>query len=154
MGLSGIILAFVSRGELVYGHIYDPYTNEEWTAVKGEGAYLNGKPIKVCKTAKLETSVLVTGSPPNISALNACLRALNLISSKVRTMRMLGSAALHTAWIANGRLTGYFEAGNTLMIINCSYLIHCHILRFECVGHCGWSINRSRSWWKSMLSKP
>lgn len=110
MPLSGIILAFVSHGELIYGHIYDPFRNETFSAWKGQGAYLNGQKISCCSTPNLKQSVLCTGSPPNIDSLNACLRATNLISSQVRTVRMLGSAAVMLSWVACGRVTGYFEA--------------------------------------------
>jgi len=109
MPLSGIILAFVSHGELVYGHIYDPFRNETFSAWKGQGSYLNGQKISCCSTSTLKESVLCTGSPPNIESLNACLRATNLISSQVRTVRMLGSAAVMLSWVACGRVTGYFE---------------------------------------------
>lgn len=111
MPLSGIILAFVSNGELVYGMIYDPFRNETFSAWKGKGAYLDGKRIQCCKTSLLKDAIVCTGSPPNLSSLNACLRATNLISKDVRTMRMLGSASHMTSWLACGRVTAYFEAG-------------------------------------------
>ena len=111
MPLSGIILAFVSNGELVFGMIHDPFRNETFTAWKGKGAYLNGKRIHCCQTKLLKDAVVCTGSPPNIKSLNACLRATNLISKDVRTMRMLGSACHMTSWLACGRVTAYFEAG-------------------------------------------
>jgi myo-inositol-1(or 4)-monophosphatase len=110
MPLSGVIIAYANYGVTKYGLIYDPFRNEFFTAWKGKGAFLNNKPISCCKTSELNKSVVCTGSPPNLKALEACLRATNLISSKVRTVRMLGSAAIMLSWIANGRLTAYFEA--------------------------------------------
>ena len=71
---------------------------------------MNGKRIHCCNTKTLSTSVVATGSPPNQAALEACLRATNIISSRVRTVRMLGSAAIMLSWVATGRLTSYFEA--------------------------------------------
>lgn len=71
---------------------------------------MNNEPIHCCNTNLLSDSVIATGSPPNIKALEACLRATQHISHKVRTMRMLGSAAIMLSWVAIGRLTAYFEA--------------------------------------------
>lgn len=111
MPLSGVILAFVSGGQLVYGHIFDPFRNETFTAWRGGGAFLNGQRIHCCTTSRLRDAVVCSGSPPNIASLNACLRATEFISPQVRTVRMLGSAAIMLAWNACGRVTAYFEAG-------------------------------------------
>ena len=75
---------------VLFGCIYDPFRNEIFTAWEGQGAYLNGKKISCCNTPDLKSSVVCTGSPPNLGSLKACLRASNLISAEVRTMRVLG----------------------------------------------------------------
>ena len=90
--LCGIIIAYASKGEVLYGCIYDPFRltrslisllhslshslfrNELFDAYKNEGAYLNGKSIRCCSTHELKQSVVCTGSPPNFSSLEACLR--------------------------------------------------------------------------------
>ena len=91
--LCGIIIAYASKGELLYGCIYDPFRflftyllinspiylkfsirNELFDAYKNQGAYLNGKRITCCKTNELKQSVVCTGSPPNFKSLEACLR--------------------------------------------------------------------------------
>jgi myo-inositol-1(or 4)-monophosphatase len=89
-----VIIAYVEKGVTIYGLIYDPYRNEIFTAWKGGGAFLNKKPIACCSTRSLKDAVVSTGSPPNFESLQGCLRATNAISAKVRTVRMLGSAAL------------------------------------------------------------
>lgn len=61
-----------------------------FTAWEGQGAFLNGNKISCCSTVELKSSVVCTGSPPNLASLAACLRATNLISAEVRTMRMYG----------------------------------------------------------------
>ena len=108
--LCGVIIAYAVSGEVVYGCIYDPYRDEYFTAFKGKGSYLNGKRISTCQTTDLKSSVVCTGSPPNFKSLEACLRGTAAVSDKVRTMRMLGSAAIMLSWIAVGRVTAYFEA--------------------------------------------
>mmetsp|Transcript_40455 Transcript_40455/g.41272 ORF Transcript_40455/g.41272 Transcript_40455/m.41272 type:complete len:340 (+) Transcript_40455:126-1145(+) len=109
MPLSGVIIGYASKGELQFGCIYDPYHKELYTTWRGKGAYLNNQPIRCCETETLQSSVICTGSPPNIDALDACLRVTNRISSKVRTMRMIGSAAIMLAWVACGRVSAYVE---------------------------------------------
>ena len=108
--LCGVILAYTSKGKIEFGCIYDPFLNELFTAWDGQGAYLNGKRIHCCDTPEMKSSVVCTGSPPNLLSLAACLRATNLISADVRTMRMYGSAAIMLSWLACGRVTAYFEA--------------------------------------------
>lgn len=109
--ICGVIIAYASKGQVIHGCIHDPFFNETFTANKGKGAFLNGQQIKCCNTDELKSSVVCTGSPPNFKSLEACLRAQNILSSQVRTMRMLGSAATMLSWIAaKGRVTAYFEA--------------------------------------------
>jgi len=110
MPLSGVIIAYAEYGVTQFGCIWDPFYKELFIAWKGKGAYLNGKKISCCGTPDLQRSVVATGSPPNFGALAACLRATELISPKVRTVRMLGSASVMLSWVAIGRLTAYFEA--------------------------------------------
>lgn len=108
--LCGVIIAYAVAGEVVYGCIYDPYRDEYFTAFKNKGSFLNGRRISTCQTDELKNSIVCTGSPPNFKSLEACLRGTAAVSDKVRTMRMLGSAAIMLSWIAVGRVTAYFEA--------------------------------------------
>jgi myo-inositol-1(or 4)-monophosphatase len=110
MPLAGVIIAYAQYGEVKHGFIYDPFRNESFTAWKNKGAFLNGQRIKTCKTTELGSSVLCTGSPPNLESLEATMRAMQLLSPQVRTVRVLGSAAINLAWTAVGRVTAYFEA--------------------------------------------
>lgn len=109
MPLSGVIIGYASKGQILYGCIYDPYRNELFTSWRGKGSYLNDQAISCCETESLKSSVICTGSPPNFDALDGCLRATMVLSKEVRTMRMLGSAAIMLAWVACGRLTAYVE---------------------------------------------
>lgn len=109
MPLAGVIIAYASYGVVKHGFIYDPFRRESFTAWLGKGAYLNGKRIHCCSTPALDSSVVCTGSPPNIESSDACLRGMHLLSSKVRSMRILGAACIHLAWLAAGRITAFFE---------------------------------------------
>ncbi|KAL3909284.1 MAG: hypothetical protein SGARI_002675, partial [Bacillariaceae sp.] len=80
-----------------------------FTATKGGGAFLDGKEIKVGEQEELGDAVIAMGSPPGEDSMQMSLKGVHALMPKVRTIRMLGSAAIMLAWIANGRLTAYWE---------------------------------------------
>ncbi|CAM9722522.1 unnamed protein product [Chrysoparadoxa australica] len=111
MPLSAVSIGIADKaGNLVIGVIYDPHREEMFHAVKGCGAFLNGAPLHVGEQATLEEAVVAAGAPPTALALGPALRGITALAPKVRTMRLLGSAAIMLAWVACGRLTAYFEA--------------------------------------------
>ncbi len=98
------------KGELLLGVIYDPNTDELFSAEKGKGAYLNGKRIIVSKVDALQRSLLVTGFPYNIAdnpghAVEHFVKFL----MKSQAVRRMGSAALDLAYVAAGRFDGFWE---------------------------------------------
>ena len=95
--------------ELACGVIVDPFRDEVFTAVVGQGAMLDGVPIKVGDET-LEDAVVATGFAPNEASLRPMLRGMQAVGTRARTVRMLGSAAIMLAWVACGRLSAYFEA--------------------------------------------
>ena len=102
-------IAAAYKGEVVVGVIYDPHRNELFTATKGGGAFLDGTPIRVGEQEELGDAVIAMGSPPGDESMQMSLKGIQALMPKVRTIRMLGSAAIMLAWIANGRLTAYWE---------------------------------------------
>lgn len=98
------------EGEPVAGIVYAPYLGELFSAIKGEGAQLNGHPISCRKNAKLERAVVATGFPvdKNVSADNN-MDNLERVLPRVRGIRRLGSAALDICYVAAGFLDGYWE---------------------------------------------
>lgn len=70
---------------------------------------MNNIPIKVGTQSSLGDAIIAMGSPPAEASMNMSLLALPHLMPKVRTIRMLGSAALMLAWVACGRLTAYWE---------------------------------------------
>jgi len=98
------------KGDIIAGAIYDPVAEELFTSEKGKGAFLNGKKIGVSASATLIESLLVTGFPYNVkdnpgNVIEHFVRFLPL----ARGVRRLGSAALDLAYVACGRLDGYWE---------------------------------------------
>ena len=97
-------------GCVTAGVVHDPYHKETFKAVKGKGAFLNGKPIHVSSIDDIGISVLATGFPydkENTEKNN--LRQFNAILPNIQGIRRMGSAALDLSYIACGRIDGYWE---------------------------------------------
>jgi myo-inositol-1(or 4)-monophosphatase len=109
MPLSMPSVAAAYKGEVVVGVIYDPHREELFTATRGGGAFMNGKAIKVGEQGAIGDAVVAMGSPPAEESMQMSLKGVQALMPKVRTIRMLGSAAVMLAWVANGRLTCYWE---------------------------------------------
>jgi myo-inositol-1(or 4)-monophosphatase len=106
---TSIALATPDRRPLL-GVIYDPTRAELFTAVAGQGAHLNGKPISVTQTAVLNDAVVSTGFPyDKHTNPDNNLREWAAFLRHIRGERRLGSAALDLCYVAAGRLDGYWE---------------------------------------------
>lgn len=107
-----VSIALVENGEPVVGVVYDPLRDELFTASKGDGAFLNDRRIRVGKRENLVGALLVTGFPyrqrRHLDAQMAMTRAL---LNEAEDIRRTGSAALDLAYVAAGRVDGYFEIG-------------------------------------------
>jgi myo-inositol-1(or 4)-monophosphatase len=107
--MSVISVGVAHKGNLVVGVIMDPYRDELFWASAGGGAFCNDLKISTGAELTLGEAVIAAGSPPNMRSIKPSLRGVNALMPECRTIRMLGSAALHLAWIACGRLSAYFE---------------------------------------------
>ncbi|MGN6518494.1 MAG: inositol monophosphatase family protein [Dokdonella sp.] len=107
-----VSIALLEAGEPVVGVIYDPLRDELFTASKGDGAYLNDRRIRVGKRDGLGGALLVTGFPYRQRRhLDAQLGMTRALLAEAEDIRRTGSAALDLAYVAAGRLDGYFEIG-------------------------------------------
>lgn len=107
-----VSIALAHKGEVIVGVVYDPIHDEMFVAERGKGAYLRGVPIETSTDMELKDSLLATGFPADQGKnLQANMEDLNAIAPKVRSVRAGGSAALHLAYVAAGRLSGYWEVG-------------------------------------------
>jgi myo-inositol-1(or 4)-monophosphatase len=102
-------VAATYQGQVMIGVIYDCHRDEIFTAVKGRGAYMNGERISVGPQETIGEAIVAMGSPPAVESMQMSLKGVQALMPVVRTIRMLGSAALMLAWVANGRLTCYWE---------------------------------------------
>ena len=93
----------------VVGVIFDPYRNEMFTAIRGHGAFMNGTPMHVRNDPTLHDSVVGFATNYIEFVRKAMMRGICAVSDHALSIRNVGSAALHLACVAAGRLTGYFE---------------------------------------------
>lgn len=105
-----ISIALMIRQEIAVGLVYDPWGDELFTAIRGQGAYLNGNPVRVSEEDDLEKSLLVTGFPYDIREGKVSnLGLFNHLILKAQAIRRDGSAALDMAYVATGRFDGFWE---------------------------------------------
>lgn len=98
------------KGTPVYGCVYAPYLDEMFTATRGFGAFKNGKRINTTKISKLNKALVSSGFPYNRKTSdNNNLDYFSAIFREIQGFRRCGAAALDLAFIAAGRLDGYWE---------------------------------------------
>jgi myo-inositol-1(or 4)-monophosphatase len=103
-------VALACDGELVVGAVYDPIKRELFTAERGAGAHLNGRRLSVSKASELLRSLLVTGFPYDLrDDVERSLRLFNRFMARARAVRRDGAAALDLAYLAAGRIDGFWE---------------------------------------------
>jgi myo-inositol-1(or 4)-monophosphatase len=96
-------------GALVAAVIYDPMRDELYEAERGKGATLNGKAIAVSKIATLAEALVATGFPSRKRHQNPNIHFYHEITLRSHGVRRAGSAALDLAYVAAGRLEGFWE---------------------------------------------
>lgn len=105
-----ITIALRRGNETICGLVYNPVSDEMFTAMKGEGAYLNGVRLQVSASVDVALMCVGTGLPtPNLSLHPGAYQRLDQIRAPIGAVRVVGSAANSCAYVACGRLTGYFE---------------------------------------------
>lgn len=97
------------EGTPVMGVVYDVAKREMFTAIAGEGAFLNGQLIQVSATEELMQAMGATGFSYDITERASSFRLWEAFSQNARAMRRNGAAALDMVWAACGRLDFYFE---------------------------------------------
>lgn len=107
---SGVSIAYVQNGQIQLGVVFNPFTDEMFSARLGAGASLNGEPIKVAQETELRRAIIATGFPYDKSNLEPIIRRVHAVLSHCADIRRLGSAALDICWVAVGRLDGFYES--------------------------------------------
>jgi myo-inositol-1(or 4)-monophosphatase len=104
-----VTMGLEHQGELVCGVIFDVERREMFAAERGGGAFLNGRRIRVSQVARLEESLMATGFPSRKRHASINVHFFHQISMVTHGVRRPGSAALDLAYVACGRLDGFWE---------------------------------------------
>ena len=105
-----VSIALIDQGQPLVAAIYHPMLDELFCASKGGGAWLNGAPISVSAADQLINALVATGFPYEVEqTLPIVMRQLAAMLPRVRDIRRAGAAALDLAYVACGRLDGFYE---------------------------------------------
>ncbi len=105
-----VSIAVLKEDKLEHGVVYDPVRDELFTATRGEGALLNNRRIRVSEHDKLGESLIGTGFPSSeIHHFQSYLKTFEAIFPQTLGVRRAGAAALDLAYVAAGRLDGFWE---------------------------------------------
>lgn len=107
-----VSIAVQHKGRIEHGLVFDPIRQETFTATRGEGARLNDRRLRVSKRPSLQGALLGTGFPYRKQPLlEPYLKTLQALMPLAGGVRRAGSAALDLAYVAAGRLDGFWEFG-------------------------------------------
>jgi len=106
-----VSIACQIRGRLEHGVVYDPMRQELFTTSRGAGAHLDNRRIRVSKQRQLEGALIATGFPyrSNARYMDAYLAMLKTVMEQSAGVRRPGAAALDLAYVAAGRVDGFWE---------------------------------------------
>ena len=108
----GVSIACKHKDKIEHAVIVDPMRQEEFTASRGRGAFLNGNRIRISSQPFLSGSLIATGIPfssPSIEYMDAYLACLNDLAKESSGIRRLGAASLDLAYVAAGRFDAFWE---------------------------------------------
>lgn len=121
---SVISLALVLDHDPIFGVVYNPTTDEEFTGIRGGGAYLNGEPIRVSAVPSLSEALVFVGTAPyRRDEMNENFRRIQRVYLSSHDIRRFGCTALELCYIACGRADGQFEFGTKPWDIAAGWLI-------------------------------
>jgi myo-inositol-1(or 4)-monophosphatase len=107
-----VSIALKYKGKLEVGVVYDPLRDELFTAKRGGGAMLNSRRLRVTNQNSLKGALIGTGFPFKTDRdLDAYLGMFRALTTECAGIRRAGSAALDLAYVAAGRMDGYWEIG-------------------------------------------
>lgn len=108
-----VSIAVAYKGKIEHGVIYDPVRQELFTATRGKGAQLNDRRLRVSKRSNLKECLIGTGFPGNSSQarIDTYTNSFQAILPLCGDVRRAGAASLDLAYVASGRLDGFWEMG-------------------------------------------
>lgn len=107
---SVISLGLYEKGEITMGVVYDPFREDVYSAKKGSGSFLNGVPVHVSDAGTLGETIITIGTAPYDRGLaEENFQRIRRVFDKSQDIRRTGTAALDLAYVACGRIGGFFE---------------------------------------------
>lgn len=106
-----VCIALRSKAELLIGVVYEVTSNELYSAAKGQGAFLNGKPIHVSSLTDFDQALVMIGYPYNADAWRPfCLKLTGQLYGHCASIRSSGSAEAELCYVAAGKIDVYVES--------------------------------------------
>lgn len=119
-----VSIALQYKAELVLGVIYDPVTNDCFSAIQGRGAFLNGtEKLSTRDTKQVADAVIATSLSARVKPDSAEMKDFGEIVSRCRAVRRMGSAALNLCQVAAGRFDGYWAENNKIWDVAAGFVI-------------------------------
>jgi len=108
-----VSIACQMAGRMEHAVIYDPMRQELFTATRGEGAYLESRRLRVSRQRTLEGALIATGFPyrENLHYLDNYMAMMRTVITRASGLRRPGAASLDLAYVAAGRVDGFWEIG-------------------------------------------
>lgn len=103
-----VSIGLYAKGEMKLGVIYDPVTDEMFSAISGHGAYCNDRRMKASTCTDLSNGLLACSFPAGVKSDAPEVHRFVRVLEKCRSLRRLGSCALNMCYVADGRLDGYW----------------------------------------------
>lgn len=119
----GIVLGKIINGEITDGVIFNPILNEFYWSSKGKGSWCNNKRLRVSKRQSFSECVIGTGIPHANSIYPNYLEEINNVSKSCSGLRRMGAAAIDLAYVASGKLDGFWEKNLNLWDVSAGVLI-------------------------------
>ncbi|HTN76941.1 MAG TPA: inositol monophosphatase family protein [Pirellulaceae bacterium] len=118
-----VSVALEHEGRMVCGVVFDPMSQECFSAVAGEGAKLNGQPIATSGCTLIEQAMIAASFPPHVERNSPEITQFIEVLLRSQSVRRLGSAALNLCYVASGRLDAYWATSVKIWDIAAGMLI-------------------------------
>ena len=106
---SAVSIAWLDGGQVQSAVVYNPFSDEMFSASRGDGAFLNDQKIRVGDKTDMRRVLFATGFPYIKEDMARLIRRLDIMLNHCADLRRIGSAALDICWVAMGRLDVYYE---------------------------------------------
>jgi len=121
--LVSIVIGKVVNKEITDGIIYNPVLDEFFWASKGKGAWCNNKRLRVSKRQKLIDCLIGTGIPNGDRTYENYLEQINSVTKNCAGLRRIGSASIDLAYVAAGKLDGFWEKNLNIWDVSAGVLL-------------------------------